>query len=118
MSTKPSRKQIVKGFKAAKKFLAKPDEFALTYLGSGGISRKAKHICYALGDASSAGKISNDVDWHCSDIIMKRLGNHCGYLEQWLIRQGVPQEQMTFQNVQKHRLAWLDQLIAEFSKKD
>lgn len=80
-----------------------------------GRSRR-RGLCAAICDA--AGYIDADMDeaYHAlQDLISKRLGGNCGYLEPWLEVRGYGDGHPS-DKVQQTRHAWLDSLIKELSR--
>lgn len=76
---------------------------------------KCRYICDALGKMYSSGEISETRWAQAVGIIQRRLGSRNCDLGDWLISQGVPEDELTFSRMQAHRLAWLDRLVEEFT---
>jgi hypothetical protein len=104
---KADRKQIATVFRKAKKLLWN-GRGVLPWYGY----TKSEYICHAI-DATDRTDEEKDA---AKDIILARIRPN-GSFDGWLERQlGVKKEDMTLYRVQKHRHAWLDMLIKEFSK--
>ena len=83
----------------------------LTLENTPGHNVRRIYICLALGEAES--------DYHtvelCRKLIEQRLGQYFS-LKSWLMEEAkIPRTELTFEAVQQHRLAWLNQLAEEFS---
>ena len=83
----------------------------LTLENTPGYNVRRVYICLALDDAES--------DYHtverCCKLIEQRLGQY-STLKSWLMEEAkIPRTELTFEAVQRHRLAWLKLLIEEFS---
>ena len=83
----------------------------LTLENTPGYNVSRTYICLALDDAES--------DYHtaerCCKLIEQRLGQYFT-LDTWLMEEAkIPRTELTFEAVQQHRLAWLNQLAEEFS---
>lgn len=78
-------------------------------------ANKTIYICDALLHAHTNGAIKECDFRRAKDLINERI-NHRFSLTQWLVEDaGVPCEDITPARLQAHRIAWVDQLIAEFS---
>ena len=73
-----------------------------------------KYICYILESNFDTTKISN-INIRALKIIRDRLEG-CNTLEEWLMSKGVPESDLTDENVQTHRIDWLYMLHYEFSE--
>ena len=99
----------------AKKYLARNYDESLH-------TSRGKYICFAIEKAARCnGRITDKDRRRCLDIISSRL-NGCGSLEGWLALHGCfvrqdPTSISTKDQIQAHRHAWLDQMIAEFKAK-
>ncbi len=103
MAVTVTNKQIVATLKAAKEHL-------WDGIHRYGLEEKEAFICFAveLADSTNVGE-------KAMEIIGKRLWPQTTMVD-WLLSQGVPKNEITSKRVQKHRHAWLDLLIEEFSK--
>lgn len=72
-----------------------------------------KYICYILERNYDTVK-SYNINNRAKKIIIERLEGH-GCLEEWLMTKGVPENDLTDENVQSHRIKWLERLSYEFS---
>jgi hypothetical protein len=106
------RKQIHTALVNALADLAGPDDFRR--------SIKNQYICHAIQDMN----VRDGTKWMhrltpggaaAVNMIAKRL-SPVESLDGWLQRQGIPEEELTWENMQAHRHAWLKMLINEFSK--
>lgn len=114
--TKEERKAVHKAFKGAVKFL---------HTGKDNSVGSEEYICYSL-DAAAFKELDDCRDWSywkamqlvegAKNIIQDKLGDDCISVESWLRNQGIPKEQLTFENLQAYRHRWLKSLIKEFSK--
>lgn len=102
--TKAQRKAIAEAFAAAKRRLWD------------GVSRRRNHktkfICHALdlvGNYHTVGPTAN-----ARDVVMARIGDSFT-MKCWLRDRGIPDCLLRDCLVQRHRHAWLDKLIEEFS---
>lgn len=102
-----TNKEIAAGFAVAKQYLWDGvEEFP---------KNKSSYICLALRNAYNKKEISVTLLNACLLVISSRIGNSFT-LRSWLRAQGILAETMTDALMQKHRHAWLDLLIKEFSK--
>ena len=102
-----SNKKIAAGFVVAKQYL---------WDGAEELPRnKSSYICSALKNACNKKAISVKVQIACALIISSRLDGPFT-MRSWLRAQGILAETMTDALMQKHRHAWLDLLLKEFSK--
>lgn len=102
-----TNKKIAAGFVVAKRYLWDGVE-ELT-------GNKSSYICFALRNACNKKEISIKVCLACTSIISSRL-NGSFTLKTWLRAQGIFVGDISNALLQKHRHAWLDLLIKEFSK--
>lgn len=73
------------------------------------------YICDAILQAFRNGDITDDEKQAAKDLINDRI-NHRFSLKEWLeLDCGIHRSEITPARVQAHRIAWVDQLIAEFS---
>lgn len=72
-----------------------------------------KYICDILWRNMTTFKLS-EINFQAIKIITERLEGH-GRLEDWLVDNGIPRFYLTEENVQAHRLEWLNRLVKEFS---
>ena len=78
---------------------------------------RARCICFAIDKGIFASTLNDNVAGvHICREISIRLGDSATMAE-WLIKQGIPEYQLTHNRVQAHRHAWLQQLIEEFDNK-
>lgn len=103
MAVMATNKQIVATLKAAKEHLWD------------GLNKpipcdKERYICFAVEMADQS-----DVGMKVVAIIESRLAPNVS-MAGWLYSRGVSEEDATHERLQKHRHAWLDLLIEEFSK--
>ena len=69
------------------------------------------YICLAIKDVES----DHHTAERCCKLIRQRLGQYFT-LDTWLMEEAkIPRTELTFEAVQQHRLAWLNQLAEEFS---
>ena len=102
-----ANKRIAAGFVVAKEYLWDgAEEFP---------RNKSSYICLALRNAYNKKEISVTLLNACLLVISSRLGNSFT-LKSWLRSRGILAEDMTDALMQKHRHAWLDLLIKEFSE--
>lgn len=71
-------------------------------------------ICYILDANTDSVKLYN-TSMRAKKIITDRLEG-CNTLEEWLMTKGVPESDLTDENVQAHRIEWLYMLHYEFSE--
>lgn len=102
-----TNKEIAAGFAAAKQYLWDGVEETPR--------NKSSYICLALRNACKKKEISTELFNSCFSIISNRL-NGSLTLKTWLWARGIFVEDITNVLMQKHRHAWLDLLIKEFSK--
>ena len=96
------RKTLADTFKAA---------LPLLYGGVGPQGDKFRYICHAIGNSMVTTVQSKK---KAIEIVMGRLGYE-STLTLWLRKQGVPWEEHTVTKIQRHRKAWLEMLVKEFS---
>ena len=109
MSTKYTRREradILKALKAAKQFL---------WDGKGIPAGKQGMICFCIDMAYIQRLISASGATSAQKMIMGRLEGNGG-MYGFLRNQGISKNELTYERVQAHRLAWLDLLITEFSE--
>ena len=102
-----TNKEIAAGFVATKQYLWDGVEEPPR--------NKSTYICYALKIACDKKAISVKVQIACALIISSRLDDSFT-LTTWLRARGIFVEDMPIALMQKHRHAWLDLLIKEFSE--
>ena len=100
--TNQERKEIAQALRAAKRHL---------WRGQATTHNQEKFICWALEYVRAKYPIGVS---RAKGVIETRLQNNT-VLEEWLQTQGVTEEELTDVNVQKHRHAWVNLLIKEFS---
>lgn len=102
------QKQIHEALVNAVPYLAKP--------GGLGAHFFQEYICFAIesGNKDAMSRITYG-GIKARETISERLWPN-NSLDGWLSRQGIPDEKLTWNNMQRHRHAWLKQLIEEFSK--
>lgn len=86
---------------------------AKEHLNKGDFNPKANYICIALEHVCVPRYMIHYIQ---DNIIMKRLGKS-STMTKFLLEQGISSEELTKVRVQRHRHAWLDMLIEEFTKK-
>jgi hypothetical protein len=102
------RKQIHTALVNALADLAGPDDFRH--------SIKNQYICYAIEDSNQNAKlVTTEGGQLAVKLIAERIWPAFS-LESWVMQQGIPEEELTWENMQAHRHAWLKLLIKEFSK--
>lgn len=101
--TTEERREIAEAFKAAKTYLWDGREDAW----------KSTCICKALDDT----RLQPETVRRAKLLIMKRLGGYFSVYAWLRDFAKVPSEQLSDQNVQTHRHAWLDLLIEELTSK-
>lgn len=109
MSTKYTQREradILKALKAAKQFL---------WDGKGIPDGKQGMICICIDITHTKGLISASGATSAQKMIMGRLEGNEG-MKGFLRKQGISENELTYERVQAHRLAWLDLLITEFSE--
>lgn len=102
-----SNKKIAAGFAAAKQYLWDGVEEPPR--------NKSSYICLALKNACNKKAISVKVQIACALVISSRLDG-AFTMRTWLRARGIFAEDMSNALMQKHRHAWIDLLIKEFSK--
>jgi hypothetical protein len=98
--TPKQRRQIVEALKACKQYL---------WDGERDVGDKAYCICFALRRTFLHGA------YLAVDVIDARIGEG-NSLGRWLRYRGIPWKELTDDNMQAYRHAWVDQLIEEFSQ--
>ena len=113
---KKQRKEIALVLELSKKYLW--DGVCQYYAGYGNMecipTGNTEYICHALDKASNNNLEYRDSVEKIKSIISKRLGKYETLIE-WLKENGVDNVNLTYLNVQAHRLAWINLLIKEFS---
>ena len=98
--TKEQRKEICASLKQAKK--------RVCYGYSHNNEHKLRHICFALWFTENGGELA-------CEVIHTRLGDRQNVRDYLMYDVGVPEYQLTQENIQAFRHRWLDSLIEEFS---
>ena len=97
------RKTLADTFKAAQ---------GLLYRGAGKQGNKMRYICHAIRAGETTRR---QVRNKAMQVVMWRLDGECT-LSLWLRKQGIPIHDQTTLLLQRHRKAWLEMLVKEFSE--
>ena len=101
--TKTQKRSMAEAFRKAAE--------VLTLEKTPGYNVRRVYICLAIEDVES----DHHTAERCCKLIEQRLGQY-STLNTWLMGEAkIPHTELTFEAVQQHRLAWLNQLAEEFS---
>ena len=101
--TKTQKRSMAEAFRKA--------AAVLTLENTPGYNVRRVYICLAIEDVES----DHHTVERCCKLIEQRLGQYFT-LDTWLLGEAkIPSTELTFEAVQQHRLAWLNQLAEEFS---
>jgi len=81
-----------------------------------GRRRETNYVCFAVEHAAEklrVPEIGSDLRCRIMDVLQKE-DSFTLTVRLWLIRKGIPKEDLTPEAVQEYRHRWLDQLIKEF----
>jgi len=101
-----TNKQIAQAFRNARSILPR-GPMAMS-------ARWSVYICDCIHDANRY-TVTGIAAGKAVSIINERIGDRFS-LQDWLVSQGVPENEITVGRLQAHRYQWLGQLIKEFSK--
>jgi len=111
-----TNKQISDAFRKAIPYLITKSYCGHDYVG------KSQYICHSIGYGNSNGKLLyttyGSIAREAVQIVESRtmVDGENKTLLGWLVCKGIPEEDLTFDRVQAHRLAWLKMLVEEFDK--